>query len=271
MKKIILPAVFLLFSFITKAQNGKASENYFSTFEAGMSMSKNDSGVKQNSIDLRWNSVYGWFFSQVRRVQSLKKDLSAEKWTLATLGYGQQKIPDNGLNLVWGLGLTGIVVPDQTVTPKKNKLFIGGGVYGHLGSEESNFELELSGNYAFLPPNSSYDWSHTMGLIDFGGIYYFGKVVGIGANYKLKLDNISERQIQGNQFNGYSSTESFSTINPFVALRASSMFTLKAGVELKRMKNSFSQNNYSPQFYAEDEPSGINIRAIFTFKNSSRK
>lgn len=277
MKKITVLTAFLFLSacaFAQKKEKVKASENYFSEIQIGMNLGKNNSGIKESGMEVNARGTYGWLYWQAGKSFPFQKPFgqSYEKMTQFSLGYGKRvdldpynlKAEEKKMELVFGIGPSIILIPEFASIPKKSRMYYGGSTFGVM--EGNNFRAEFSATFSTLPLSSNYDLSNSLAFGE-GELVKFFNRFGLGLNFKTRLSKVTERQVLNQPFNGYSSSETKSNLNPFVCYKAG-YFIFRAGPTFKRSKSSWSNlNNPQANFSAWTDPIGFNLGILIDLKN----
>lgn len=270
MKKITIASA--LFCMLMTASQSAFSQkegghDIFSKLDVEGSSGKTNGGAKETVLNGKWQFKYDWLFFQAKLNWPLKKNQSDEKFTLITLGYGQQSEFNRDMKLMWGIGVTGMIAPVQSV-PKTYETFVGGSLYGNLSSQESNFDAELGATYTVKPRGSNYDWSNSIAMINAELTKGLGQLMFIGVGYDLTIDNMTEVENPYYQFNGSISTMNTGTVKPFIGMHpGNGMVKFKAGIELKRTKHTWSDINDLPQFNAWNESKKFYVGVEILFNN----
>lgn len=267
----------LFFAASATAQKKEKSvfENYFTEIQVGLNSGKDNAGFKQTSLDLSARGVYGWLYWQGAKSFPFKKTIgqSFEKITQFSLGYGKRvnldpyNLKEEGkkMELVFGIGPSVVLVPEFGSYPKKSRIHYGGSAFGVL--EGNSLRAELFATIVTLPPGNRYDWSNNFNFGEVEVIKFFSGF-GLGINFKIHSNKHSEKQIINQPFNGFTSSETKTSINPFLCYKTNSGFIFRAGISMPRNKNSWSDlNNPQGDFSAWTDPIGFNLGFVMDLKN----
>lgn len=258
MKKIALVVLTALFATTTFAQ---FNPSYSGKIQATGMLEKSDMGsypITEKRVALEAEGVYQSLFYDINYNKLMKKT------AMLTAGYGQFKELPNDYLIVWGLGATGIIMPNYD--PQKSKaLMLGGSGYINL-SREYGFDFELNATYASKLKNSSNEWGQTLLWIDGEYIKKFGRLVGLGFNVEyLNQANTETPPIdQSIQYLGQVFTNSRTTAGIFLSLSPKS-FQIMLGPELAREKQTQKQSYQPKTFNAGNWLLQFKVKIVYCF------
>ncbi len=262
MKKI-LSLLFMAF-FAIKA----FAQDYSGLMEVNTGFGKNDQGTNETRVNLRCTGVYQWLFYGIGHEQLTKKSTTdLEKITRFTLGGGHIMALGTDMNLTAGIGVTGLLSPQIGSSPKKSDTYWGGTAYGHLTGKDEGIDGEVELTYVLLPTSSSGNtWSKGLFMPRVRLMKFMGDVFALGLEFNMKMINWTERQVQGQQFNGGTMSQTESEFSPFIGAKAKNTI-FKFGLALRRSRQSSSQAGQLPVFNSQSLPIGFNIGVIFKFEH----